>query len=388
MSSTVILVDDTAPTAVDVADLPHATSTAAAKEPRRGRVLRSSKKQIAGTLKDLEANLRAGETERKACETLGRVYTGTTVGEAYSRMAVELEANRGTSLSAAFEAEHAIFPRVVRDLIAAGAEGTDATLWRNLRRGAELLENSSNVVADTRNGIRGPVGMIVLTVVLLGVVVNTSFSSTQMGGLAGVVVDVTVKAVSVLGVVAGIFSATVIGVAIWWKNAGQHKPRARLAVDRWMLRSRLFREVTRLDAGARFSEVLAATLDIPLDESRALEIAARAAGNSAIRAHVESHIEKMGAEGKSLADVADEALFPWTLKHRLDLQPGDAERIQTLQELAQTYSKGAREESRAVVRKITDRVTNLSYVFIVLVILAMVVPSMIQITEMTSILHV
>ena len=388
MSNAVILVDDTAAAPVNTSEAAPETSVAPTKDPRRRRVLRSSKKQIAGTLKDLEANLRAGETERKACETLGRVYTGTTVGEAFSRMAVELGANRGTSLSTAFEAEHATFPRVVRDLIAAGAEGTDVTLWRNLRRGAELLENSSNVVAETRNGIRGPLGMILLTVVLLGVVVNTSFASNQMGGIAGVVVDITVKAVTVLGIVAGIFTAAVIVGAIWWKNAGQHKPSARLAVDRWMLRSRLFREVTRLDAGARFSEVLAATLDIPLDESRALEIAARAAGNSAIRAHVEDHIEKMSTEGKSLADVADESLFPWTLKHRLELQPGEAERIQTLQELAQTYSKEAKDESRAVVRKITDRVTNLSYVFIVLVILAMVVPSMIQITEMTSILHV
>ena len=388
MSNTVILVDDTAPTAVDAADQPNGISAPAAREPRRIRVRRSSKEQIAGTLKDLEANLRAGETERKACEFIARVYTGTTVGEAYSRMAAELGANRGTSLSAAFEAEHAIFPRVIRDLIAAGAEGTDVTLWRNLRRGAELLENSSNVIADTRNGIRGPLGMILLTVALLGVVVTTSFAGNQMDGLAGVVVDITLKAVIVLGVGAGILTAAVIAGFAWWKYSGQLKPSARLAVDRWMLRSRLFREVTRMDAGARFSEVLAATLDIPLDESRALEIAARAAGNSAIRAHVESHIEKMSTEGKSMAEVADEWYFPPTLRHRLELQPGEAERIATLQELAVTYSRDAQKESQAAVRKITGRVSTLSQVFIVLVIFAMVLPTLIQMSDMTGTMHV
>lgn len=372
----------------------NATSTAQEAARKTSTTQRSTREEIAETLEDLEALLKAGESEHRAVTAIAEVYEGTSVGAAYGRIADKLI--DGTSISDAINDEESVFPRVARDLISAGVN--QQILWRNLRRSAELIRKSSDLTAELRVKLANPISLAILTVIVIVASVNLAFSNPDsLGPSAAVVATIIMNGTRVVGVIA--VAAFVVGIStmIWYNTAGKKNPKFRLRIDRFILsapkgkRGKRFRrelsKVTTHDAAAKFSEVLASSLDAGMDEAQALRTAARATGNAAIILHVDEHIQRIYDGIDDLAGVARSPYFPWNLSHRLALQPGASERIDVLRELSATYGKKAENASTSLANRLARRVDDLSLMFGVGTVFLLLTPMMISLQDMGNALN-
>lgn len=370
------------------------TSTAQPAARKTSTAQRSIREEIAETLEDLEALLKAGESEHRAVTAIAEVYEGTSVGAAYGRIADKLI--DGTSLSDAINDEESVFPRVARDLISAGVN--QQILWRNLRRSAELIRKSSDLTAELRVKLANPISLAILTVIVIVASVNLAFSNPDsLGPSAAVVATIIMNATRVVGAFAVAALVGGISTMIWYNTAGKKNPKFRLRIDRFILtapkgkRGKRFRrelsKVTTHDAAAKFSEVLASSLDAGMDEAQALRTAARATGNAAIILHVDEHIQRIYDGVDDLAGVARSPYFPWNLSHRLALQPGASERIDVLRELSATYGKKAETASTSLANRLARRVDDLSLMFGVGTVFLLLTPMMISLQDMGNALN-
>jgi len=363
---------------------------AKAKTAKAPGLRRSTREEVAETLEDVEALLRSGESEYGTVNTLSRVYAGSTVGEAYGRMAEKLA--EGVSLTDAFNSEENVFPRVARDLLSAGVN--QQILWRNLRRSAELIRNNSNLTAELRVKLGGPISLAILTVIIIVVSVNLAFSNpSSLGPSAAVAATMMMNGTKALGVLAAIALAGGVTAMIWYNKTGKKNPRTRLRIDRLILSApkrkraklrQLLSKVTTHDAAAKFCEVLASSLDASMDEPEALRTAARATGNEAIIVHVDEHIQRIYDGVEDLAGVAASPYFPWSLTHRLALQPGALERITVLQELSVAYGKKAQNASTELANRLGRKVEDFSLFFGVATVFMLMTPMAISLQDMGS----
>ena len=370
------------------------TSTAQPAARKTSTAQRSTREEIAETLEDLEALLKAGESEHRAVTAIAEVYEGTSVGAAYGRIADKLI--DGTSLSDAKHDQESVFPRVARDLISAGVN--QQILWRNLRRSAELIRKSSDLTAELRVKLANPISLAILTVIVIVASVNLAFSNPDsLGPSAAVVATIIMNATRVVGAFAVAALVGGISTMIWYNTAGKKNPKFRLRIDRFILtapkgkRGKRFRrelsKVTTHDAAAKFSEVLASSLDAGMDEAQALRTAARATGNAAIILHVDEHIQRIYDGVDDLAGVARSPYFPWNLSHRLALQPGASERIDVLRELSATYGKKAETASTSLANRLARRVDDFSLMFGVGTVFLLLTPMMISLQDMGNALN-
>ncbi|MBO1741043.1 type II secretion system F family protein [Leifsonia sp. TF02-11] len=363
---------------------------AKAKPAKAVALYRSTREEIAETLEDVESLLRAGESEYGTVNTLSRVYAGSTVGEAYGRMAERIA--EGVSLTDAFNNEENVFPRVARDLLIAGVN--QQILWRNLRRSAELIRNNSNLTAELRVKLGGPISLAILTVIIIVVSVNLAFSNpASLGPSAAVVATMMMNGTKVLGILAGIALVGGVAAMTWYNKTGKKNPRTRLKLDRLILSApkrkraklrQLLSKVTIHDAAAKFCEVLASSLDASMDEPEALRTAARATGNEAIILHVDEHIQRIYDGVEDLAGVAASPYFPKILAHRLTLQPGALERITVLQELSVAYGKKAQNASTELANRLGRKVEDFSLFFGVATVFMLMTPMAISLQDMGS----
>lgn len=355
---------------------------------------KSTREEIAETLEDLEALLKAGASEHHAVTAIASIYEGTSVGAAYGRIADKLI--DGTSLSDAINDEESVFPRVARDLISAGVN--QQILWRNLRRSAELIRKSSDLTAELRVKLANPISLAILTVIVIVASVNLAFGNPDtLGPSAAVVATLILNATRVVGAVAIVALVGGIIAMIWYNTAGKKNPKFRLRIDRYLLTApkgkrgkrmrRELRKVTTHDAGAKFTEVLASSLDAGMDESQSLRTAARATGNAAIILHVEEHIQRTYDGTEDLAGVARSPYFPPTLSHRLALQPGASERIDVLRDLSATYGKKAENASTSLANRLARRVDDLTLMFGVTTVFLLLTPMMISLQDMGNALN-
>lgn len=208
----------------------------------------------------------------------------------------------GSSLSAALEAEHGLFPRLYVGMVRAGEAGGRLDL--TLHRLADYLERSASLRTRVINAMIYPiilVGMITLALLFLLGYVVPQFEQLYAGMDAEL--PVLTRFVIGVGVLVRdgwwLLLALVLG-GLFWFDRKRRDPAFALALDGWLLRRRLLGSLVARMETARLSRTLGTLLSNGVPLLSALSIATNVIGNRVLAASVEA----AAAEVKSGSGLA------------------------------------------------------------------------------------
>ena len=331
---------------------------------------------IAETLEDLASMLEAGESEDRAVSVLAEQYAKINVGMAYKRASVRMRED-GDTIIQALTAEKDVFPRVARELIAAGTTPRD--LHSNLRQAARIIVDTSDIKAQIRSALFKP--MMTLGIVIAFILVAAEWLLpgvvTMFTSIGAEAPPVTVAMIAIGSSVKWVMGGIVVLILLWlafWAFYGRKVKKLRVFRDAQAIKAPLVGPITMFATAARFTDVLAACLASGMTELDALEIAGRSCGNEAVEEHVRDHIAMQRVGEAVFADVTKTPLFPWNLGHRIDIAPSPRQRIEVMRDLADVFNK----KSRRKLNAFADRVGPITEIFVLsaaaVVILMVAIP--------------
>lgn len=210
----------------------------------------------------------------------------------------------GSSLSAALEAEHGLFPRLYVGMVRAGEAG--GRLDSTLHRLADYLDRSAALRSRVVNAMVYPIiliGMIVLALLfLLGFVVP---EFEQMYAGLGAELPLLTKLVIGLGTGVRDYWWLLLGLGLGglvWADRARRDPAFRLGLDGWLLRRRLLGSLVAKLETARLARTLGTLLSNGVPLLSSLSIAGNVVGNRVLAASVEAAAAEVKT-GSSLAQA-------------------------------------------------------------------------------------
>jgi type II secretory pathway component PulF len=336
---------------------------------------RAKSDEISETLTDLASMLENGDSERKSVDELAKQYADYDIGQAYERVVMLLD--RGVTLSNAMADQEDNFPPVVRELIAAAKLSKD--LHRNLRQAALIIKEAGDIKAKVRGVLFKPGFMcfFLLAFTFAAIQWLLPMTASMFTGIGAKAPTTTVIIMGIgawlkwviLAVIALAFIASVV-----WKLFLKSNERMAIAMDTFALKAPLVGDISRMSAGARFCDVLAACLGVGMSELESLETAGRACGNKALAAWVSEHSQRQRYGVVNFSDVSKTELLPWNFRNRLEVMTSLTKRIEILQELALTFHQKSQERLNRFAERIGPITETVVVAVIVVVVLLVVSP--------------
>lgn len=250
-------------------------------------------------LREFGTLLQAGLSVERALTALQGLTARARSKSAVQALLAGLRA--GEPLSVAMRRADVLFPEPMRKLVAAGeASGRLGDVVTRLAaaetRNKELSDRA--ISAMIYPALLVVVMLIVLTIIFTTVVPRLAPLFAQSGDA------LPWPAAVLLGISQflngyGTLSAIVAGVALLGLLYGLRQPAARVAVGRWLLKSRLFFDIPRGMHAAQFARNVAMLLNGGMPLNRALETAQAAIGNVHLKQSLSGAIELV-RQGKSM----------------------------------------------------------------------------------------
>lgn len=330
---------------------------------------RAKPDEISETLTDLASMLENGDSERKSVNELAKQYADYDIGQAYERVVMLLD--EGVTLSDAMADQEDNFPPVVRELIAAAKLSKD--LHRNLRQAALIIKEAGDIRAKIRGVLFKPGFMCFFLLAFTFAAIQWLLPITA-SMFTGIGADAPPTTVIIMGigawlkwVILGAIALALLASVVW-KLFLKRNERMAILMDTFALKAPLVGDITRMSAGARFCDVLAACLGVQMSELESLETAGRACGNKALAAWVQEHSERQRYGVVNFADVSKTDLLPWNFRNRLEVMTSLTKRIEILEELAVTFHVKSQER----LNRFAERIGPITETIVVGVIVAVV----------------
>jgi type IV pilus assembly protein PilC len=218
----------------------------------------------------------------------------------------------GSALSDAFEAQHLFSPIYTASLMAGEKSGSlEQVLRRYVQHMKVILSARSQVIS----ALIYPVVLLVLSVVVVGLIVfqvvpefaafYAQFGNAELPLSTQLVVAFSTNLVGSAGLITTALIALTVSGALWLR-----RPEQRRQIHALILRLPYFGPLARRFATAQTSRTLATLLSGGIPLVNALEISARATGNMAISAHLDS-VAREVREGSSLSSaLISRDIFP------------------------------------------------------------------------------
>lgn len=341
--------------------------------------------EVAETLTDLASMLESGESEHKAVSALAEQYADYDIGQAYERVVMLLD--RGVSLGGAMSEQTDSFPSVVRELI--GAAKMPKDMHRNLRQAALIIVEADTVKSQIKSALFKPGFLLFFLVAFTLVSIQWLLPMT-----AGMFTDIgaelpamTQTILTIGGLLKWVLLAVIIVVILFnffWIVFGRYNERIATIYDTQALKAPLVGDIMRMSVAARFCDVLAACLSVGMSEIEALETAARACGNRALKRWVDEHVGRQRAGLVAFSDVAKTEMLPWNFRNRMETTSSLTRRVEILGELASTFHSKAQVRLTRFAERIGPITEGAVIVIVILVVLLIISPILTFIPTMLS----
>jgi type II secretory pathway component PulF len=331
--------------------------------------------EVAETLTDLASMLENGDSEYRSVNALAVQYSNYDIGEAYQRVVMLLD--RGVTLGNAMADQEDAFPPVVRELIGAAKQPKD--MHRNLRQAAIIIVEADNIKSQVKSALFKPGFMLVFLMIFVIAAVQflLPMTASMFTGI-GAEPPTTTKIIMAIGAWLKWVLLAAIAVAmvasLLWKIFLKDNERIATRVDTASLQAPLVGDIMRMSVAARFCDVLAACLDVGMSELEALETAARACGNRALRAWAYEHVGRQRVGVVAFGDVSKTELLPWNFRNRIETTTSLVRRIEILNELATTFHSKSQERLNRFAERVGPITEGVVVVTVVVVVLLIVSP--------------
>lgn len=301
------------------------------------------KGEVAEAVRSLGMMLTISRGETLPLATLSQQYAGTNLGKAFSRMYADVQSG-AKSLAQTFQDEQKIFPQIVGNLVYVGARsGATAA---NLEKAADILESGHDLTQKIRSALMQPLILLIMIITFLyGVILFVLPVFAGMFASFGRPLPPLSQAIMATG--SGIawggggLVVLLIGWTVYYKNWGNNNAALRIRLGRLQLWLPVIGKVIRSQKLTQIFSVLSGLLSVGMSERDALEVAADASSNWAVRDHLDRHIIEMDRGAADFADVADGFLIPLQAGFMLRNGFDAGAEVKALEDLTRVYQRDA-----------------------------------------------
>jgi type IV pilus assembly protein PilC len=345
------------------------------------------KSEVADAVRSLGLMLSTSRGETGPLATLAEQYKGTTLGSAFERIYTHVQSG-SMSMAAAFAEEEKVFPKIVGDLLLVGSRsGASAA---NLQKAADILDEGQDLTQKIKSALTQPAVLLGIIIIFLYAVIlfvlpifNTMFASF------GKPLPPLSKAVIVAGnVLLWVGGAVVVLAGAWtiyWARWGKHILGLRIWLGRAQLKVPVIGKVIRSQRLTQIFSILSGLLSVGMSEREALETAADASGNAAVKDHLQKHLVLMDRGTKDFADLADGFLIPLAAGFMLRNGFDSGAEIQALDGLTTQYRRDANKKAENLTTAIEPIANALVGVIFAAVIISVYLPVYSMISGLTEV---
>lgn len=312
---------------------------------RGARLKRTSKQDVADSVRSLAMMLSVQAGELVPLTTLADQYAGTRLGAAYQQVADDVAA--GTPFATAL-ARQEVFPPVVTRLVGVGARAGDTVPY--LTKAADLLDEGLETTGKVKSALLEPallgVGVAVFFVAMVTWAVPQMVDVfAQTGAQLPALTVLAMQVSKVAQLVVPLLAVAALSAWVWWRKVGRRNAAARAAADGFVLKVPVIGRLKRDAALANSLAVLAALTELGIGERDALLTAADGCDNQALARHLRRHADKVVAGASTFADLSDGILVPLPVGAVLSAA-GNAGRLPVgLAHVAAVYRQTARRKA-------------------------------------------
>lgn len=338
---------------------------------------RNNKKgEVADAVRSLGIMLSTSRGETGPLATLAEQYKGTVLGNAFGRIYQGVQSGQ-MDLAEGFRAEEKVFPKIVGDLLYVGSKSGTASV--NLQKAADILDEGQDLVQKIRSALMQPaILLLVIIAFLYAVILFILPVFADMFKSFGKPLPPMSQAIISGG---NIFAWAGGGVALliflwlfYYKTWGKKIPALRIKVGRLVLRIPVLGQVFRSQRLTQTFSILSGLLAVGMSERQALETAAEASGNWAVKDHLARHIIAMDRGSASFADIADGFLIPLSAGYMLKNGFDSGAEVKALDDLQKVYRRDANKRAENLTQALEPIANGLVGAIFALVIIATYLP--------------
>jgi type II secretory pathway component PulF len=313
----------------------------------------NKRNEISDAVRSLGEMLETSRGETVPLATLAEQYHATELGGAFQRI-YDLVQSGQKDLAEAFRTESKTFPKVVGDLLVVGTRA--GTSGISLQKAADIIDEGQDLTHKIRSAVTQPailLGVIILFLYAVILFVLPTFA-TMFKSFGKPLPPLSQAVMASGGIIGWAGAAAVVVIGGWfvyYRWWGSKNEALRVKVARAQLRVPFIGQVIRAQKLTQIFSILHGLLSVGMSERDALETAAEASGNPAIKKHLRDHIAFLEQGTKEFADIADGFYIPLQAGFLLRNGFNSGREEQTLQNLTTAYRRNA--------VKRADNLTNL-----------------------------
>jgi type IV pilus assembly protein PilC len=302
------------------------------------------KGDIADAVRSLGIMLSTSRGETGPLATLAEQYKGTNLGSAWARIFQAVQSG-SMDLASAVRLEDKVFPKIVGDLLAVGSRSGNSA--QNLQKAADILDEGADLSQKIKQAIIQPailLGVIIafLYAVILFVLPVFSSMFESFGKELPPLSRGVITAGDVLLWAGGISGVLIAGWIIYYRRWGKKVESLRIYIGRLQLKVPVLGSVLRSQHLTQMFSILSGLLAVGLNEREALNTAADASANAAVKDHLERHVVEMDRGTVAFADIADGFLVPLQAGYMLANGFNSGAEVKALDDLAKVYQRDAK----------------------------------------------
>ena len=336
----------------------------------------NKKGEVADAVRSLGIMLSTSRGETVPLATLAEQYKGTVLGNAFGRIYLAVQSGQ-KDLAEAFRDEEKVFPKIVGDLLYVGTRSGTASV--NLQKAADILDEGQDLIQKIRSALMQPaILLLVIIAFLYAVILFILPVFADMFESFGKPLPPMSQAIMTGG---NIFAWAGGGVAIlvglwvfYYKTWGRKIPALRIKIGRLILRIPVLGQVFRSQRLTQIFSILSGLLSVGMSERQALETAAEASGNWAVKDHLARHIIKMDRGQANFADIADGFLIPLSAGFMLRNGFDSGAEVKALDDLQKVYRRDANKRAENLTQALEPIANGLVGAIFALVIIATYLP--------------
>lgn len=336
----------------------------------------NKKGEIAEAVRSLGMMLATSRGETLPLETLSKQYAGTELGVAFGRMYEGVQSG-STTLAQAFRDEQKIFPQIVGDLVFVGSRSGNTA--GNLEKAADILESGHDLTQKIRSALVQPAVLLAMIIAFLYAVIlfvlpvfKDMFAS--FGRPLPPLSQAIMAAGSGIAWGGGAIALLVIAWVVYYRVWGSKNPALRIRIGRFQLRLPVVGAVLRSQKLTQVFSVLSGLLSVGMSERDALEVAADASGNWAVRDLITQHMEKMDRGVSAFADIADGVIIPFQAGFMLRNGFDSGAEVKALEDLTRVYQRDASKRADNLTQALEPIANGLVGIIFFFVIVATYLP--------------
>ncbi len=338
---------------------------------------KSAKKgEVADAVRSLGIMLSTSRGETVPLATLAEQYKGTELGNAFGRIYEAVQSGQ-SDLAEAFRNEEKIFPKIVGDLLVVGTRSGTAAI--NLQKAADILDEGQDLIQKIKSAVMQPAILLVVIIAFLYAVIFFILPVfANMFKSFGKPLPPLSQAVMTSGNVLAYLGLVVIvasvGWAIYYKNFGKNNLALRIKMGRLQLRLPILGQVFRSQRLTQVFSILSGLLSVGMSERDALETAAEACGNFAVREHLQKHISRMDQGNADFAAIADGFLIPLSAGFMLRNGFDAGSEVKALEDLTKVYRRDATKRADNLTNALEPIANGVVGLIFALVLIAVYLP--------------